>query len=59
MKEKVVENEKELAYSTIKVEELINKIKDIEYLLAVFISIVLRKVNSEINSSMKPKIIKI
>lgn len=59
MKEKVVENEKELAYSTINVEELINKIKDIEYYFEVFISIVLRKVNSEINSSMKPKIIKI
>lgn len=31
MKDKAEENEKELAYSTIKVEELVSKIKEVEY----------------------------
>ena len=30
MKDKATENEKELAYSTLKVEELVEKIKEIE-----------------------------
>jgi hypothetical protein len=36
MKNKSDENEKELAYSTIKVEELVEKIKEIEYIIYIF-----------------------